>query len=109
MDKCMRVARRFAMISTAGELAIEFGVLPWRRGHVESAAAWAFKRWVDDTGGAEGVIEDQAGARACPLSDRDVWRQPVRRHLYQERLASARARQRSHARQRPQRLRRRDR
>jgi putative DNA primase/helicase len=55
----MRVARRLGVISTAGELAIEFGVLPWRRSHAESAAAWGFKRWVEETGGAEGVIEDR--------------------------------------------------
>jgi uncharacterized protein (DUF927 family) len=55
----MRVARRFAIISTAGELAIEFGVLPWPKGHAESAASWAFKRWVKETGAAEGVIEDK--------------------------------------------------
>ena len=54
-----RVAKRFAIISTAGELAIEFGVLPWSKGHAESAATWAFKRWVDDTGAAAGVIEDK--------------------------------------------------
>ena len=53
------MAHRLGVIATAGELAIEYGVLPWPRGHAEKAAAWAFRRWVKETGGGTTALEDQ--------------------------------------------------
>jgi uncharacterized protein (DUF927 family) len=55
----LRVAKRLGVIAVAGELAIKYGVLPWPKGQVESAASWALKRWINDTGAAGGIIEDR--------------------------------------------------
>jgi putative DNA primase/helicase len=40
-----RVARSFAIIALAGELAITWGVLPWDRGTASTAAVEIFKHW----------------------------------------------------------------
>ncbi|MGG5811446.1 DUF927 domain-containing protein [Falsiroseomonas sp. CW058] len=52
------VADRFALIGAAGELAIEWGVLPWPKGEAMAAAAACFKTWLGERGGA-GATEDQ--------------------------------------------------
>ena len=49
-SQIQRAAERFGVISVAGELAIEYGVLPWEAGASESAAAWAFKQWLERRG-----------------------------------------------------------
>jgi putative DNA primase/helicase len=49
-SQVQRAAERFGVASVAGELAIEYGVLPWAAGSSESAAAWAFKQWLDRRG-----------------------------------------------------------
>ena len=49
-SQVQRAAERFGVISVAGELAIEYGVLPWTAGASESAAAWAFKQWFERRG-----------------------------------------------------------
>ena len=49
-SQVQRAAERFGVISVAGELAIEYGILPWAAGSSESAAAWAFKQWLDRRG-----------------------------------------------------------
>ena len=48
-----RVAQRFGLIATAGELATGLDVTPWALGDASKAAAWAFKAWLDNRGGAE--------------------------------------------------------
>jgi len=40
-----RVARSFALVAVAGELAIEWGVLPWRKQSASDAALAVFKNW----------------------------------------------------------------
>jgi putative DNA primase/helicase len=40
-----RVARSFAIVALAGELAIEWGVLPWEKGTVLTAAVKIFNHW----------------------------------------------------------------
>jgi putative DNA primase/helicase len=40
-----RVARSFAIIALAGELAIEWGILPWEKGTTTSAAIEVFNYW----------------------------------------------------------------
>jgi putative DNA primase/helicase len=46
-----RAAKRFALVAAAGELAIEFGVLPWPKGDAKDAALDLFKFWIADRGG----------------------------------------------------------
>lgn len=43
-----RVCRRFALVALAGELAIEYGVLPWKRGAAKAAAKRCFDIWRED-------------------------------------------------------------
>ena len=54
-----RVARRFAIIAAAGELAIELEIAPWPAGSVASAAKWAFERWRKTCGRAKVNIEQR--------------------------------------------------
>ncbi|WP_191059150.1 DUF927 domain-containing protein [Geminicoccus harenae] len=48
-----RVAGRFALVATAGELAAELGILPWPKGHAAKAAARCFQDWLVDRGGTD--------------------------------------------------------
>jgi uncharacterized protein (DUF927 family) len=57
-----RAAERFGVISLAGELAIEYGIVPWAAGEAESAAAWAFKKWLERRG--SGSFEEQQAISA---------------------------------------------
>ena len=45
-----RAANAFALIATAGELAIEWGLVPWSEGEALDAAALAFRLWRDHRG-----------------------------------------------------------
>lgn len=57
-----RVAKRFALVATAGELAIAFGVVPWPEGEAERAAAECLRAWLQQRGGA-GAAEAAEYAR----------------------------------------------
>ena len=46
-----RVRERFALIAAAGELAIQFGVLPLAPGEAHDAALYYFNQWVELRGG----------------------------------------------------------
>lgn len=46
-----RVARRFALVGAAGELATLFGITGWEKGEAKKAAARCFKDWLDGRGG----------------------------------------------------------
>jgi len=48
-----RVARRFALIAAAGELAIDACVLPWPKGHAGWAARKCFDAWFEHRGGTD--------------------------------------------------------
>ena len=48
-----RVAQRFALIATGGELAVAAGVLPWSPGEAFAAAARCFTDWLNAPGGIE--------------------------------------------------------
>lgn len=51
-----RVSSRFALIALAGEMAVEFGILPWEIGESTSAATCCFEDWLlnrGDTGDRE--------------------------------------------------------
>ncbi|MBP0492856.1 DUF927 domain-containing protein [Pararoseomonas indoligenes] len=52
------VADRFALVAVAGEMATEWGILPWPKGEATRAAAESFKTWLRERGGA-GTTEDQ--------------------------------------------------
>ena len=44
------VCARFGLVATAGELATEWGVLPWAEGQATQATATCFKAWLDARG-----------------------------------------------------------
>jgi putative DNA primase/helicase len=46
-----RVCGNFGFIAAAGELVIQYGVLPWPEGTAQAAAVQCFKRWIDQRGG----------------------------------------------------------
>ena len=52
-----RVADRFALVAAAGEMAIQFGILPWEEGEVESAVGRVYEDWIKERGG-DGSRED---------------------------------------------------
>jgi len=48
-----RIARRFALIAAAGELATAMGILPWMKGEADLGVARCFKVWLAQRGGTE--------------------------------------------------------
>lgn len=46
-----RVARRFALVAVAGELASHYGLTGWKTGESERGAKACFKAWVESFGG----------------------------------------------------------
>ena len=55
----LRVLERFGLVAAAGELAIQFNVVPWQKGTAIGAAKVCFDAWFADRGGA-GAGEDMA-------------------------------------------------
>jgi putative DNA primase/helicase len=55
-----RAAQRFGLIFAAGELAANFGIVPWPAGAARNAAAWALERWIELRGGTESAEARQA-------------------------------------------------
>jgi uncharacterized protein (DUF927 family) len=55
----MRVARRFALVAVAGELATRYGLTGWREGESDTAAKKCFAAWLDEFGGAAGNREER--------------------------------------------------
>jgi uncharacterized protein (DUF927 family) len=55
----LRVADRFGLVAAAGELAIQFGIVPWNSGGAIQAAKACFDAWFADRGGA-GAGEEMA-------------------------------------------------
>lgn len=47
----LRVATRFALVETGGELATELGITGWPEGEAKRAAAACFSSWLDARGG----------------------------------------------------------
>lgn len=54
-----RVARRFALVASAGELASHYGLTGWQHGEATSAARKCFVAWLDSFGGT-GNREERA-------------------------------------------------
>lgn len=55
----MRVAQRFGLVATAGELATTAGLTGWKQGDATQAAAQCFSSWIANFGG-HGNREDRA-------------------------------------------------
>ncbi len=55
-----RVARRFALVAAAGELAVEFGILPWSAGNAIAATRRCYDAWWEHRG-ATGPSEIEHG------------------------------------------------
>ncbi len=53
-----RVARVFATVALGGELAAQWGIVPWEAGEATRAAVKAFTTWKDDRSAAGGLGED---------------------------------------------------
>ena len=85
-----RVAHRLGLIAAAGELAIGLSLAPWSAGEARKAAAWAFKAWLSNRGGAEPAearqalaqvrlyIEQHGDSRFDPLDNPDAKPSPNR-------------------------------
>lgn len=54
-----RVGRRFALCAAAGEMAADWGLLPWGKGEALQAVKNCFDAWLAQRGGA-GAAEDAA-------------------------------------------------
>ena len=54
-----RVARRFLLCAVAGEMAVEWGILPWEQGEAFAAVKTCFEAWLSWRGG-HGPAEDAA-------------------------------------------------
>jgi putative DNA primase/helicase len=66
----LRAANRIGLVSVAGELAIQLGILPWPIGSVNEAAADAFQDWHAERGGNDpaeirAVIDQIRGLLEC--------------------------------------------
>lgn len=59
----MRAARRFALVAIAGELAADFGIVPWPAQEASKAVARCFRDWLSSRGG-NGSHEVQEGIKA---------------------------------------------
>lgn len=55
----IRVARRFALVAVAGELASQYGLTGWQEGEATYAAYKCYRAWLDHFG-IEGNKEDRA-------------------------------------------------
>ena len=74
-----RAADRFGLVAAAGEIAIEYGLVPWNSGDAKAAAETCFAAWLDARGGSEphevregiarvrGFIEAHGESRFEPL------------------------------------------
>ena len=59
-EQVRRVARKFALIAMAGELATDFGITPWEPGAACAAAERLFYVWQDARGGTGNAEAGQA-------------------------------------------------
>jgi putative DNA primase/helicase len=77
----LRVCDRFGLVAAAGELAREFGIVPWKEAEAIDAAGRCFNDWLDRRGGSEAgevqasisqvrlFIEQHGDARFVDLDD----------------------------------------
>jgi uncharacterized protein (DUF927 family) len=62
-----RVAERFGIVAAAGELAVDFGLLPWPKGKATEDGRTLFKRWTEQRGGKGPVEPEQIVAHVRRL------------------------------------------
>ncbi|BET58105.1 DUF927 domain-containing protein [Geobacter sp. 60473] len=95
-----RVARSFSLIAAAGELGVEYGLLPWGKGEASAGVAELFLAWLRERGthgdgeeaellkkvetaltrdGASRFEEIDSGQRAAgrPIIDRRGWKRSI--------------------------------
>lgn len=60
-----RVARRFALVAAAGEIATQYGLTGWKKGESSTAVGRCFASWLESTGGTGNRAE-----RALPAQVR---------------------------------------
>lgn len=53
-----RVAERFLLVASAGESAIEWGIVPWKRDDALNAAKKCFSDWLDERGSVGAAEKD---------------------------------------------------
>jgi uncharacterized protein (DUF927 family)/phage/plasmid primase-like uncharacterized protein len=53
-----RVAQRFGLVATAGEMATFYGLTGWPQGHATECVRRCFEAWLDGFGGGAGQKED---------------------------------------------------
>jgi putative DNA primase/helicase len=58
-----RVAQRFGLVCAAGELGVQFEILPWEQGDPLNDASELFKVWLDEQGGSTPYETRQAIAQ----------------------------------------------
>jgi putative DNA primase/helicase len=66
-----RVARTFGLLAAAGELAIQFGVVPWSAGEAVRAASKGFADWLAERGGTGAAEIDGAISHLRATIERD--------------------------------------
>ena len=67
----LRVAKKFALVGAAGELAASFGILPWPAGEAARAAEVCFKDWLSRRGTSGASEIDDAINHLRALVERD--------------------------------------
>jgi putative DNA primase/helicase len=66
-----RVARTFGLLAAAGELAVQYGVLPWSPGEAVRAASRCFADWLAERGGTGAAEIDGAISHLRATIERD--------------------------------------
>ena len=72
MGQVIRVIRNFALVATAGEFAIEHGILPWSKGEVEKAVRFVLDHWLKQRNGANSLELTQAIERLKEVIQQDT-------------------------------------
>lgn len=96
-----RVASRFGLIAAAGELAIQFGILPMPKGDVTEAVAKCFKAWGNERGNTHDLeqkiaieqvknfLEKYGDSRFINISDFSSLIKPIDRAGYRQKIEEA--------------------
>ena len=61
----LRVMDRFGLVAAAGELACDFGIVPWKKGKAMEFAQRCFIAWFESRGGVEAGEVQAAIAQVC--------------------------------------------
>lgn len=66
-----RVAERFALAAAAGELAVQFNVLPWDEGEATMGVVRCFEAWLEARGGVHSREEEQVLRQVLDILAKD--------------------------------------